>query len=82
MSSAVLDSRFVIKEIEPILVTYYKDETGKTPTLSEFKQYLVSQASEKLVEVINKSGSSSVNSLTSKEAMTAINIYIRKLRVL
>lgn len=81
MSSAVLDSRFVIKEIEPILVTYYRNETGKTPTLYEFKQYLVSQASEKLLEVVNKSGSTALNALSPKEVMVAINLYIKKLRV-
>jgi len=81
MSSAVLNSTFVIKEIEPILVTYYRNETGKTPTLYEFKQYLVSHTSEKLVEIVKKSGSAAVNALSANETLAAINLYIRKLRV-
>ena len=81
MSSAALNSNFVIQEIEPILVTYYRNETGKTPTLYEFKQYIVSQAAEKLLDALKSSDSSILKSMSAKEVLAAINLYIRKLRV-
>ena len=81
MSSAVLNASFVIQEIEPILVTHYRRETGKSPTLYEFKQYIVSQAIEKLLDILKSSDSSLLNSMSAKEVLAAINLYIRKLRV-
>ncbi len=81
MSSAVMSTSFVIQEIEPILVTCYRNETGKSPTLYEFKQYIVSQAAEKLIDAVKSSDSSMLKSMTAKEALAVINLYIRKLRV-
>ncbi len=81
MSSAVLNSSFIIQEIEPILVTHYRNETGKPPTLYEFKQYIVSQATEKLLDALKNSNSSVFNSMSATEVLAAINLYIRKLRV-
>ncbi len=83
MSSALAapDSEFLINELEPILISLYKSENGKSPTLYELKQYLVSYASDKLVDVLISSDSSILESMSPKEALTAINFYIRKLRV-
>lgn len=83
MSSALAapDSELLIHELEPILISLYKSENGKSPTLNELKQYLVSYAAEKLVEVLISSDSSILKSMSPKEALAAINIYIRKLRV-
>ena len=81
MSSAVLNTHFVIQEIEPVLVTHYRNETGKSPTLYEFKQYIVSQAAEKLLDALKNSDSSILKSLSAKEALAAVNLYIRKIRV-
>jgi len=83
MSSALAapDSEFLINELEPILISLYKSENGKSPTLYELKQYLVSYASDKLVDVLISSDSSILKSMSPKEALTAINFYIRKLRV-
>ena len=83
MSSAttVLNSEYVIQELEPILVSYYKTEIGKFPTLYELKQYLVTQATENLVEIIKSSDSSTLKSMSAKEILLVVNLYIRKLRV-
>lgn len=83
MSSALAapDSDNYIQELEPILVSLYKSENGKSPTLNELKQYLVSYASEKLVDALISSDSSILKSMSPKEALAVINIYIRKLRV-
>jgi hypothetical protein len=83
MSSALAapDSEFLIHELEPILISLYKSENGKSPTLNELKQYLVSYASDKLVDVLINSDSSILKAMSPKEALTAINSYIRKLRV-
>ncbi len=83
MSSAlaVSNSKDLIQELEPILVSLYKSENGKSPTLYELKQYLVSYASDKLVDIIISSDSILCKSMSPKEALTAVNIYIRKLRV-
>ena len=81
MSSAVISTRFVIQEIEPIFVTCYRNETGQSPTLYEFKQYIVSQATEKLIDALKSSDSSILKSMTAKEALAVVNLYIRKLRV-
>lgn len=78
---AVSDSKFFIQELEPILVSLYKSENGKSPTLYELKQYLVSYASEKIVDTLINSDSSIFKSMSSKEVLAAINLYIRKLRV-
>ena len=78
---AVSDSKYLIQELEPILVSLYKSENGKSPTLYELKQYLVSYASEKIVDTLINSDSSIFKSMTSKEILVAINLYIRKLRV-
>ena len=51
---AVSDSKFHVQELESILVSLYKFENGKSPTLYELKQYLVSYASEKLVDFLIK----------------------------
>ena len=77
----VQDSNDLIQELEPILVSLYKSENGNSPTLYELKQYLVSYASEKLVDIIVNSDSIFCRSMSPKEALTAINLYIRKLRV-
>lgn len=83
MSSAfaVPDSKQLIQELEPILVSLYKHENGKFPTLYELKQYLVSYTSEKLVDILISSDSSLLKSMSPKEVLSAINLYIRKLRV-
>jgi hypothetical protein len=78
---AVSDSKYLIQELEPILVSLYKSENGKSPTLYELKQYLVSYASEKIVDTLINSDSSIFKSMSSKEILAAINLYIRKLRV-
>ncbi len=78
---AVSDSKYLIQELEPILVSLYKSENGKSPTLYELKQYLVSYASEKIVDTLINSDSSIFKSMSSKEVLAAINLYIRKLRV-
>jgi hypothetical protein len=78
---AVSDSEYLIQELEPILVSLYKSENGKSPTLYELKQYLVSYASEKIVDTLINSDSSIFKSMSSKEILAAINLYIRKLRV-
>jgi len=78
---AVSDSKYFIQELEPILVSLYKSENGKSPTLYELKQYLVSYASEKIVDTLINSDSSIFKSMSSKEVLAAINLYIRKLRV-
>ena len=78
---AVSDSKYLIQELEPILVSLYKSENGKSPTLYELKQYLVSYASEKIVDSLINSDSSIFKSMSSNEALAAINLYIRKLRV-
>ncbi len=83
MSSAlaVSDSKHLIQELEPILVSLYQSEHGKSPTLYELKQYLVSYASEKIVDSLINSDSTMFKSMSSNEALAAINLYIRKLRV-
>ncbi len=83
MSSALAatNSSFLIQELEPILISLYKSENGKSPTLYELKQYLVSYASEKLVDILINSESSIFSSMSPKETLTTINLYIRKLRV-
>ena len=85
MSSAALDSRYFAKhlaqEVEPVFVSYYKIQNGKSPTLIELKQYLAAQAIENLVDVLKNSDSIVFKSMSAKELMTAINLYIRKLRV-
>lgn len=78
---AVSDSKYLIQELEPILVSLYKSENGKSPTLYELKQYLVSYTSEKIVDTLINSESSTFKSMSSKEVLAAINLYIRKLRV-
>jgi len=78
---AVTDSKSLIQELEPILVSLYKSDNGKSPTLYELKQYLVSYASEKLADVLINSDSSIFKSMSSNEALAAVNLYIRKLRV-
>jgi len=78
---AVSNSKYLIQELEPILVSLYKSENGKSPTLYELKQYLVSYASEKIVDTLKNSDSSMFKSMSSKEVLAAINLYIRKLRV-
>ena len=84
-SSAALDSIYLSKhlaqEVEPVFVSYYKNQNGKSPTLIELKQYLVTQAIENLVDVLKNSDSSVFKSMSARELMTAINLYIRKLRV-
>lgn len=83
MSSAIVVSEpnNLIDELEPILVSLYTTENGKPPTLYELKQYLVSYASDKLADILISSDSSIFTSMSSKEVMAAVNIYIRKLRV-
>ncbi|MGH1536466.1 MAG: hypothetical protein ACRBDX_00205 [Gammaproteobacteria bacterium] len=83
MSTALAfsNSKDLIDELEPILISLYRTENGKSPTLYELKQYLVSYASEKLVDILISSDSILLKSMSPKEALTAINIYIRKLRV-
>ncbi len=83
MSSALIisNSNILIQEIEPIMISLYKSENGKSPTLYELKQYIVSYASEKLVDILINSESSIFSSMSSKEALASINLYIRKLRV-
>ncbi len=87
MSSAfaVLDSNHLpnslILELEPIFVAYYKNQNGKSPTLSELKQYLVTQATENLVDMLKNSDSSILKSMSARDLLATINIYIRKLRV-
>ncbi len=83
MSTALVfsNSKDLIDELEPILISLYRTENGKSPTLYELKQYLVSYASEKLVDILISSDSILLKSMSPKEALTAINIYIRKLRV-
>ena len=75
------DSKPLFQELEPILISLYKRENGKSPTLYELKQYLVSYASEKLVDVLINSDSSIFKAMTANEALITINLYIRKLRV-
>jgi len=83
MSSAIAvsNSDEFIQELEPILVSLYKSENGKSPTLYEFKQYIVSYASEKLVDILINSDSKTFKSMSPKEILVAINLYSRKLRV-
>ena len=81
MSPALLDPNYIIKEVEPIFVSYYKNQIGRPPTLCELKQYLVTQASESLVDVLKNSDSSAFKTMPANELLTATNIYIRKLRV-
>ncbi len=78
---AISDSNNLIQELEPILVSLYTVENGKSPTLYELKQYLVSYASERLVEILVSSDSILLKSMSPKEVLAAINLYIRKLRV-
>lgn len=78
---AVANSTSLMQEIEPILISLYKSDNGKSPTLYELKQYLVSYASEKLVDILINSESSIFSSMTPKETLTTVNLYIRKLRV-
>ena len=78
---AASDSKFLIQELEPLLISLYKFENGNSPTLYELKQYLVSYASEKLVDFLINSESSIFKSMSPKEALTTVNLYIRKLRV-
>jgi hypothetical protein len=83
MSYALVDSNsnFLIQELEPILISLYKTENGKSPTLYELKQYIVSYASEKLVDILINSESSIFSSMSSKETLKTINLYIKQLRV-
>lgn len=87
MSSApaVLDSNYLAKhlaqEVEPVFVSHYKNQNGKSPTLIELKQYLVTQAAENLVEVLKNSDSLVFKTMPAKEILAEINLYIRKLRV-
>ena len=78
---AASDSRPLFQELESILVSLYKSDNGKSPTLYELKQYLVSYASEKLVDVLINSDSSIFKAMPANEALATINLYIRKLRV-
>jgi len=78
---AASESKNLINELEPILVSLYTSEKGRSPTLNELKQYLVSYASEKLADALITSDSSRLKSMTTKEATSAVNLYIRKLRV-
>lgn len=78
---AVSNSKPLFQELEPILISLYKSDNGKSPTLYELKQYLVSYASEKLVDVLLNSDSSIFESMSSSEALSTVNLYIRKLRV-
>ncbi|MFK7816890.1 MAG: hypothetical protein AB8B92_11205 [Gammaproteobacteria bacterium] len=78
---AVANSSSLMQEIEPILVSLYKSDNGKSPTIYELKQYLVSYASEKLVDILINSESTIFSSMTPKETLTTVNLYIRKLRV-
>ena len=80
-SSTVLDPSDLIEEVEPIFVSHYKDQTGVSPTLYELKQYLVTQATDNLIEVLQKSESSIINSMSTNELLATINLYIRKLRI-
>lgn len=83
MSAAIVisNSNLLTQELEPILISLYKSENGKSPTLYELKQYLVSYASEKLVDILINSESSIFSSMSPKDVLTTINLYIRKLRV-
>lgn len=83
MSAAIVisNSNLLTQELEPILISLYKSENGKSPTLYELKQYLVSYASEKLVDILISSESSIFSSMSPKDVLTTINLYIRKLRV-
>lgn len=78
---AASDSKPLFQELEPILVSLYKSDNGKSPTLYELKQYLVSYASENLVDALINSESSIFKAMSANEALTTINLYIRKLRV-
>ena len=80
-ASTALDPRHLIEEVEPIFVSHYKDQTGVSPTLYELKQYLVTQATENLIEVLRKSESSIFKSMSANELLATINLYIRKLRI-
>ena len=71
----------LLLELEPVFVSYYKHQNGKSPTLYELKQYLVTQATENLVDVLKNSDSSILKSMSARELLATINIYIRKLRV-
>jgi hypothetical protein len=75
------DQKPLFQELEPILVSLYKSDNGKSPTLYELKQYLVSYASENLVDALINSDSSIFKAMSANEALTTINLYIRKLRV-
>ncbi len=77
----ITNSNSLMQEIEPILVSLYMCENGKSPTLYELKQYLVSYASEKLVDILINSESSIFSSMTPNETLKTVNLYIRKLRV-
>lgn len=78
---ATSDSKSLFQELEPILVSLYKSDNGKSPTLYELKQYLVSYASENLVDALINSESSIFKAMSDNEALATINLYIRKLRV-
>lgn len=78
---AALDSQPLFQELEPILISLYKSDNGKSPTLNELKQYLVSYASEKLVDILINSDSSKFKAMSANDALITINLYIRKLRV-
>ena len=83
MSTAhvTFDKNNVITSVEPIFISYYKDEIGNSPTLIELKQYLVSNTSEKLIAILKNSDSAIFKTMPTKDLLAIINTYIRKLRV-
>jgi hypothetical protein len=83
MSSALVDSgrNILIQELEPLLISLYQTENGKSPTLYEFKQYVISYASERLVDFLINSESSIFSSMSPKETLKTVNLYIKQLRV-
>ncbi len=77
----ILDKNNIITSVEPIFISYYKDDVGSSPTLIELKQYLVSNTSDKLIAILKNSDSAVFKSMSAKELLRIVNLYIRKLRV-
>ena len=79
--SATLDAKDIIIIAEPIFISNFKKNNGISPTLEELRQYLVSRTPETLISILKSSEIATFNSVSSKDLRTAINLYIRKLRV-
>ena len=76
-----IDQNNIITSVEPIFISYYKDEIGTSPTQIELKQYLVSNSSEKLISILKNSDSATLNTMPATDLLVVIKQYIRKLRV-